>query len=223
MEVTRHLLIGVAGGSASGTTLIAHQLVQEIASRRVVVLPLDAYYRDLSHLPREERHRFNFDHPDAFDLPLLLDHTKRLLRGESIQVPAYDYVTHGRAAETISVSDHTIVVLEGILVFWFEELRELMNIKIYVDTPDDIRLLRRIRRDMAERGRSLEDVLTQYETRVRPMHQNFVEPTKRFADIIVPQGGHNGIAVEILRAKVRSLLREIDRSAGARRDFETTG
>lgn len=210
MKSRRHILIGVAGGSASGKTLVAHRLVQEIGSRRVVVLAQDSYYRDLAHLSREERHRFNFDHPDAFDIELLRDHLATLLRGGSVEVPVYDYVNDSRSSETIRVSDHTIVVLEGILVFWFEELREMMDIKIFVDTPDDLRLLRRIRRDMAERGRTLEDVLTLYETKVRPMHQNFIEPTKRFADLVIPHGGQNSIAIDILRTKIRSILRSID-------------
>ncbi|MCA9319551.1 MAG: uridine kinase [Planctomycetes bacterium] len=207
MSEFRHILIGINGGSGSGKTLVANRIVEELGSRRVVVVPQDAYYRDLSHLSVAERARINFDHPDAFDNELLTRHVEALMNGEGIEIPVYDYVRHNRRPETISVRDHAIVVLEGILVFWFESLRRRMDIKIHVDTPDDIRLLRRIRRDILERGRDLESVLQQYENAVRPMHHTFVEPMKRWADIIVPHGGQNRIAIDIIRAKIDELLR----------------
>lgn len=218
MNQPRHILIGVAGGSASGKTLVAHRLAQEIGSKKVVVIAQDSYYRALHHLPFEERAAFNFDHPDAFDIELLLDHMRRLLRGEPVEVPIYDYVTCSRKVETVTVKDQSIVILEGILIFYFEELRKLMDIKVFVDTPDDIRLLRRVRRDMAERGWTLEGVLSIYEQNVRPMHISFVEPSKRHADLIIPHGGQNPIAVDILRTKIRALLRSHDEAgaAGAR-------
>ncbi len=209
MKNRKHILVGIAGGSASGKTLVAHRIARELGSRRVVVIPLDAYYRELGHLPLEERAQVNFDHPDAFDFELLETHIRSLLRGEPVEVPVYDYAHHNRRPETMSVRDHAIVVLEGILIFWHERLRSLMDMKIFVDTPDDVRLLRRIRRDILERGRKLEGVLSQYESDVRPMHQVFIEPTKRYADIIIPEGGENSIAIDIVRAKFGELLRGI--------------
>lgn len=204
-----HMLIGIAGGTASGKSLISQRLVRELGSDRVIVLEQDAYYRDLSDMPLDERRGINFDHPDSFDIELLVEHVQALMQGKAVDLPIYDFTRHNRSKETRRVANHTIVVLEGILVFCFERLRSLMDIKIYVDTPDDIRLIRRIRRDILERGRDLESVLTQYEETVRPMHQQFVEPLKRHADIIVPRGGENRIAIDILRTKINELLRVI--------------
>lgn len=204
-----HVLIGIAGGTASGKSMVSQRLVEELGSDRVIVLEQDAYYRDLSDLSMDERRKVNFDHPDSFDVDLLTTHVESLMRGEPVDLPLYDFTRHNRRAETQHVENHTIVVLEGILVFCFERLRRLMDIKIYVDTPDDIRLLRRIRRDIIERGRDLESVLHQYEHNVRPMHQQFVEPLKRHADIIIPRGGENRIAIDILRTKIDELLRQI--------------
>ncbi len=204
-----HILIGIAGGTASGKSMVSQRLVEELGSDRVIVLEQDAYYKDLSDMSMDERRTVNFDHPDSFDVELLSKHVEALMRGEPVDLPLYDFSRHNRRAETRHVANHTIVVLEGILVFCFERLRRLMDIKIYVDTPDDIRLLRRIRRDIIERGRDLEGVLHQYQHSVRPMHQQFVEPLKRHADIIVPRGGENRIAIDILRTKVDELLRQI--------------
>ena len=209
-----HVLIGIAGGSASGKTLVADRLAQEYGRQQVVVLAQDFYYKDLSHLSVEERHGVNFDHPDAFDIDFLFNQIEALMQGEPVDVPGYDYARHNRTKEATRVENHTIVVLEGILVFYFERLRRLMDIKIFVDTPDDLRLIRRIRRDTVERGRSLESVLDQYETMVRPMYQTFCEPTKRHADIIIPEGGENTIAIDIVRAKIDAVLTDIDSRRG---------
>ena len=203
---SRHILIGIAGGSGSGKTLVSRRIVEEYGPESVAVLLLDSYYRDLSHLSIDERRTVNFDHPDAFDIDLLVTHLKRLSRGLPVEVPHYDYVNHNRMEQTTPLKAPLILILEGILPFCFRRVRELLDIKIYVDTPDDIRLLRRIRRDMAERGRSLEDILEQYEKDVRPMHQSFVEPSKREADLIIPRGGKNRIAIGMMRATIDKLL-----------------
>ncbi len=207
MTEQQHILIGIAGGSGSGKTMISGRIVEEYGPEHVAVIEFDSYYRELGHLTIEERRAVNFDHPDAFDIDLLVSHLDRLRRREPIDVPIYDYVHHNRRPEALRVEAPPIVVLEGILSFYFRRVRELMDIKIFVDTPDDIRLMRRIRRDMAQRGRGLEEILLQYEKSVRPMHQVFVEPSKREADIIVPRGGENRIAIDIIRAKVEKLLR----------------
>ncbi|MCB9830935.1 MAG: uridine kinase [Planctomycetes bacterium] len=207
MNHQQHILIGIAGGSGSGKTMISSRIVEEYGPEHVAVIELDSYYRDLSHLDLTARRAVNFDHPDAFDVDLLVEHLHHLRARESIDVPVYDYVNHNRKNVVQRIDGPPIVVLEGILAFYFRRVRELMDIKIFVDTPDDIRLLRRIRRDMLERGRDLQGILDQYEHLVRPMHQTFVEPSKREADIIVPRGGENTIAIEIIRAKVEKLLR----------------
>ncbi|MFZ5516372.1 MAG: uridine kinase [Candidatus Zhuqueibacterota bacterium] len=202
------ILIGIAGGSGSGKTLVTERIFKELGSRKVTVLQQDSYYKELNHLSFEERTRQNFDHPDSFDTPLLLDHLKGLLAGRTIEVPIYDFQSHSRKTETKSVGGHIIIVLEGILILHTPELRELMDIKVFVDTTDDIRLIRRIRRDVNERGRSLDSILEQYENSVRPMHLQFIEPTKRYADIIIPEGGYNLVAIDLLKTKIRSLLKE---------------
>ncbi|MEE9394311.1 MAG: uridine kinase [Planctomycetota bacterium] len=202
------ILIGIAGGSASGETLIARRLMEEMGECGVTLLEQDAYYRDLTHLSFEERKKVNFDHPSAFDIELLLEHVELLLKGESVAVPSYDYANHNRRPENHKTKSAPVIIVEGILAFYFERLLELFDIKVYVDTPDDIRLLRRVRRDIQKRGRALDDVLEQYEHDVRPMHASFVEPTKRFADIIVPRGGENRIAIDIIRARMRDLVRD---------------
>ncbi|MFQ5709986.1 MAG: uridine kinase [bacterium] len=204
----RGILIGIAGGSGSGKTLVAKNIYNELGSDKVVILFQDSYYKDLGHLPPEERHKQNFDHPDAIDSELLIDQVQALLRGETIEQPIYNFVTHTRTRATKTIGPHTIIVLEGILILDNAELRELMDIKIYVDTDPDIRVLRRIRRDILERGRSLNSVVQQYEESVRPMHLQFVEPSKRYADIIVPEGGNNKVAVDLIKTKIESLIRE---------------
>ncbi|MFQ6114508.1 MAG: uridine kinase [bacterium] len=204
----RGILIGIAGGTGSGKTLVANNIYNELGSEKVVILCQDSYYKDLGHLPREERNAQNFDHPDAIDSDLLIEQIKALLQGKSIPQPVYDFVTHTRTKQTKIIGPHTIIVLEGILILDNPELRDLMDIKIYVDTDPDIRFIRRLRRDILQRGRSLESVIQQYEESVRPMHLQFVEPSKRFADIIVPEGGYNKVAIDLIKTKIEALLRE---------------
>ncbi|RMF58598.1 MAG: uridine kinase [Calditrichaeota bacterium] len=204
----RGILIGIAGGSGSGKTLVAETIYSDLGSNQVVVIAQDSYYRDLSHLPPEERHRQNFDHPDAIDSDLLIDQVQALLDGKAIEQPVYNFVTHTRTEETKHIGPHAIVVLEGILILDNPRLREMMDIKVYVDTDPDIRIIRRLRRDILERGRSMESVIKQYEESVRPMHLQFVEPSKRYADIIIPEGGHNWVAIDLLKTKIEALLRE---------------
>ncbi len=204
----RPLLLGIAGGSASGKTLVTSTLIANLGSREVVMIEQDSYYRDFADLSVEDRAKLNFDHPDAFDRELLIDHMQMLLRGQPIDKPKYDFTKHRRLPETEHVEGQSVVVLEGILVLEDPALRRLMDIKVFIDTDADVRLTRRIRRDITERGRSLESVLTQYEQMVRPMHQQFVEPSKRYADIIIPEGGKNKVAIDLLVTKVRSMLQE---------------
>ena len=196
-----HILIGIAGGSGSGKTLVAKRIVEELGSDKVIIIQQDSYYNDLGHLTLEERKKQNFDHPDAFDHQYLIAQLKDLLVGKSIDQPIYDYAIHSRKKETRRIGEHVIIVLEGILILHDPELRRLMDIKVYVDTDADVRLIRRIRRDVTERDRSLESILDQYENSVRPMQLQFVEPTKRYADIIL-------VAVDLLKTKIQALLAE---------------
>ena len=200
------IIIGIAGASASGKSLLASTIVKELGSDRVIVIPEDCYYQDQKDKPFEEREKTNFDHPNAFDHGLLIRHLKQLQNGETVQVPLYDFTLHERKAETREVGKHTIIVLEGILLFAEPELRDMMDIRIFVDTPLDICLLRRLRRDILERGRTMPSVFEQYETTVRPMYFQFIEPSKRHADLIVPKGGANRIATDMIKAKMRELL-----------------
>jgi len=202
----RPLILGLAGGTASGKTLVARTLVKNLGSRDIVIIEQDSYYRDHADLPLEERARINYDHPEAFDRELLLEHVQTLLRGQPIKKPLYDYTRHSRLAETERLEGHSVVILVGILVLEDPALRRLMDIKVFIDTDADVRLIRRIRRDTQDRGRSLESVLEQYEGSVRPMHEQFVEPSKRYADIIIPEGGRNRVAIDLLVTKVRSML-----------------
>jgi uridine kinase len=204
----KRTLIGIAGGTGSGKTLVANRIAEALGDRQVVVIRQDHYYKDLSGIPFEERVKTNFDHPDAFDTPLLRAHVRVLLEGGTVAEPNYDFTQHVRLPETTRVGGHPILLLEGIMVLGDEELRSMMDIKVYVDTDSDIRLMRRIRRDVAERGRTLESVLDQYDGSVRPMHMQFVEPTKRYADIILPEGGYNRVAIDLLRTKIVEILRE---------------
>lgn len=206
--MSRRILIGIAGGSGSGKTLVARTIVRELGSQKVVIIDQDSYYKDLEQIPFRDREARNFDHPDAFDNGLLVSHLKELLDGKPIDQPVYDYTNHCRSKETRRISDHLIVVLEGILIFHEPELRALMDIKLFVDADADVRLTRRLRRDLVERGRAIDSILRQYEESVRPMHLQFVEPSKRFADVIIPGGGHNKVAIDLLKTKIRELLRE---------------
>lgn len=208
MEMKPHILIGIAGGSGSGKTLVAQRIFDELGSDKVIIIQQDSYYNDLGHLTLEERKKQNFDHPDAFDHQYLIAQLKDLLAGKAVDQPIYDYTIHSRKKQTKRIGEHVIIVLEGILILHDPKLRKLMDIKVYVDTDDDVRLIRRIRRDVTERGRSLESILDQYENSVRPMHLQFVEPTKRYADIIFPEGGYNFVAIDLLKTKVKALLAE---------------
>ncbi len=204
----QRILIGLAGGSGSGKTVVARTIVRELGSKRVVVIDQDSYYKNLDQVPFRDREARNFDHPDAFDSDLLRQHVRELLEGHPIEQPVYDFNEHQRTHETRRISDHLVVVLEGILIFHDAELRALMDIKLFVDADSDVRLIRRMRRDLIERGRSVDTILRQYEESVRPMHLQFVEPTKRFADVIIPGGGHNKVAIDLVKTKIRELLRE---------------
>jgi uridine kinase len=200
------VIIGIAGPSASGKSVLANTIVSEMGSNRVIVISEDSYYKDLRHLSMEERNKINYDHPDAFDHDLMMENLADLQRGETVEVPMYDYTIHGRSDKTRTVGPHDIVVLEGILLFVDTKLREMMDMRIYMDTALDICLLRRLSRDIIKRGRSIESVMEQYQNTVRPMFLRFTEPTKRYADIIVPRGGENRVAVEMIQAKMREIL-----------------
>lgn len=199
------VVIGVAGGTGSGKTTVARKLVEQFAES-VVYLEQDSYYKDQSHLSLEERKNTNYDHPLAFDNELLIDHLQMLLHYHPIDKPVYDYKLHTRSKETVRLMPKDVIILEGILVLEDKRLRDLMDIKIFVDTDADVRILRRIERDINERGRTLESVIEQYLNVVRPMHLQFVEPSKRYADLIIPEGGHNQVAINLLINQIRTYL-----------------
>ncbi|MGD2207477.1 MAG: uridine kinase [Anaerolineae bacterium] len=200
------VVIGVAGGTGSGKTTVAHEILNRVGTEQISLIQHDAYYKDLSNLPLAQRSMMNFDHPDALDNDLLIAHLKRLKDGHSIKMPVYDFTTHTRTGETQRVGPNRIILVEGILIFADERLRQLMDVKIYVDTDVDIRFIRRLQRDIAERGRTVESVIHQYLATVRPMHQEFVEPSKRCADVIIPEGGFNEVAIEMIAARIKALL-----------------
>jgi uridine kinase len=200
------LIIGIAGGSGSGKTTVARRVAEALEDASVAFIDMDAYYRNFSHLSADERRHVNWDHPDAFDLDLFVSQMSTLAEGRTIAKPVYDFVQHLRRPDTERVEPTDVIVIDGILLFVDRRVRELCDVKVYVDADADIRLIRRIERDMAERGRPLEEILTQYLTTVRPMHLEFVEPSKRWADVILPQGGHNLIAIEMIVAKIRQRL-----------------
>ncbi len=202
----RPVVIGIAGGSGSGKSTVLHSIVDAVGPDRVCVLDHDSYYRDLSHLPFNERTEFNFDHPDALETSLMCEHLDQLLEWKSIEKPVYNFKTHVREAETKRVKTRSVILVEGILVLAEEELARRMDIKLFVDAPDDIRLLRRIQRDIKERGRFIDAVIEQYQRTVRPMYLEFVEPSKRKADVIIPRGGHNYIAIEMVLSRIEALL-----------------
>ena len=200
------ILIGIAGASGSGKTLVSKNIFENLGSEKVVIMQEDSYYKDLSEIPFDERTGKNFDHPDAFDHSLLVNHLSELVEGKSISHPIYDYKTHSRLYETKTVGPHRVIVLEGILIMNESKLRDLMDIKVFIDTEPDICFIRRLKRDINERARSVDSIINQYMETVRPMYFQFIEPSKRYADIIIPQGGKNAVAIDILTAKIKSLL-----------------
>ena len=199
----RALTIGIAGGSGSGKSTVARNVAGALGTTTVAFIDMDAYYNNYAHLPVEERRRMNWDHPEAFDWELLVAQLGQLAVGEAIDKPIYDFVTHTRRAETTRIEPAEVIVIDGILLFADERVRDLCDVKVFVDADADIRLIRRIRRDMTKRGRPLDEILDQYVTTVQPMHLQFVEPSKRYADVIVPRGGHNQIAIEMIVAKIQ--------------------
>ena len=200
------LIIGISGGTGSGKTTVANRILESVKASEVVFIQQDSYYRNLKDLPLDYRHVANFDHPDAIDNDLLVNHIRKLRAGESVELPIYDFRTHTRANETRFVEPRPIVIVEGILIFADPRLLEQFDIKVFVDTPDDIRFIRRLQRDMNERGRTLESVIEQYVGTVRPMHMQFVEPSKRYADVIIPEGGHNLVSIDLISGKIRERL-----------------
>ena len=200
------IIIGIAGGTASGKTTVVRSIHENLPADRVALIPQDAYYKDMGHLPMEERLKVNYDHPDAFEFDLLLEHICRLKAGNTVEVPIYDYVTCTRTPRTRTVQPQEVIIIEGIMIMTDPRLRDQMDIKSFVDADADDRLMRRIKRDVRERGRTVDSVLEAYETRVKPMHNLFIEPSKRYADIIVPQGGNNHVAVDVLTSMIRAKL-----------------
>jgi uridine kinase len=206
------MIIGICGGTGSGKTTIARAIVNSVGAKNVILVEQDSYYRNLADMPLDERHQANFDHPDAIDSDMLVNHLKRLKQGESIEMPIYDFVTHTRVDETEHIDPKPVVLVEGILIFAEARVLGLLDVRVFVDTPDDIRLMRRLRRDINERGRTFERTLDQYERTIRPMHFEFVEPSKRHADVIIPEGAQTGVSVEFLCSLVREKLNQ-ERSA----------
>ena len=200
------VVIGIAGGSGSGKTTVQRRVMERFGTRRIALLDHDAYYHDLAHLAPEQRARFNFDHPDALETDLLVDHLDRLLAGEAVEKPTYSFETHRRLDQTETVAPRPVILVDGILVLAEPALRVRMDVKLFVDAAADVRLMRRIERDLHERGRSIESVMDQYRRTVRPMHLEFVEPSKRHADVIIPRGGRNQVAIDMVLARVQSLL-----------------
>jgi uridine kinase len=202
----RPIVIGVAGGTGSGKTTVANKILQRVGAEHIAHITHDAYYRDLSHLPPRQRDHVNFDHPDSLETELLVRHLKELCAGIPVEIPVYDFTTHTRTQHTQRVDPAPVILVEGILIFAEPELRKLFDVKLYVDTDADVRFIRRLQRDIEERGRSVESVCEQYLSTVRPMHLEFVEPNKRYADVIIPEGGFNEVAIEMVAARIRGML-----------------
>lgn len=202
------LIIGIAGGSGSGKTTLAELILEHIGKDKIAFLPHDAYYRNQDHLPYEERVKVNYDHPDSLETELLIKHIQDLEGGKPVELPVYDFTIHSRKHETVKVEPHSIIMVEGILIFYEKKLRRLFDVKLFVDADPDIRFIRRLTRDITERGRSVDSVINQYQTTVRPMYLEFVEASKRYADIIIPEGGRNSVALEMVIARLESLLGE---------------
>lgn len=200
------MIIGICGGTGSGKTTVASKILETVDSGSVALLQQDNYYKELAHLPYEERARQNFDHPDSIDMELFVEHLRRLKSGKGIDRPVYDFTIHTRSKETVRLEPKPVVIVEGILIFDNKPLRDLMDIKIFVDTDADLRFIRRLRRDITERARTVESVIHQYLSTVRPMHLEFVEPSKRYADVIIPEGGFNTVGIDLLIEKIRARL-----------------
>ena len=213
MPKTNHkpFVIGVAGGSGSGKSTVTRQVLASVGPDMATVLYQDDYYLDQTEMSPEERRKTNYDHPDAFDWPLMMQHLQALRRGEAIEMPTYDFTAHNRASKTITLQPAPVIVVEGLFALYDAELRKMMSLKIFVDTAPDVRFIRRLQRDMAERGRTAESVITQYMDTVRPMHKQFIEPTKRRADVILPHGA-NDPAVDIITTKVKTLIHDLGRA-----------
>ncbi|MDN7226911.1 uridine kinase [Planococcus sp. N064] len=206
MSKNRPVVIGIAGGSGSGKTSVTNSIYEVFKENSVVVIEQDYYYKDQSHLAFEERLETNYDHPLAFDTDLLIEHVNKLLNREPIEKPVYNYALHTRADETVLIEPKDVIILEGILVLEDERLRDLMDIKLFVDTDADLRIIRRLLRDINERGRTINSVIDQYLNVVRPMHNQFIEPTKRYADVIIPEGGQNEVAIDLMVTKIKTIL-----------------
>jgi uridine kinase len=204
------LVIGVAGGTGAGKTTVARAIIEAVGYERIAVLPEDAYYREYAHRSEAERAAINWDHPDAIEVDLLLAQLRQLMRGEAVERPIYDFASYARAPETVRIEPKPVLLVEGILIFVDARLRDLFDVKVYVDTDADLRFIRRLMRDVAERGRTVENVVSQYLNTVRPMHLAFVEPAKRYADVIVPEGGENYVAIELLRSAIMHATRDLD-------------
>jgi len=200
------MIIGICGGTGSGKTTVANRILQSVSANEVAFIQQDSYYRNLDQMPLDFRQRVNFDHPDALDNDLMVEHVRALKAGQAVDLPIYDFKNHARRRETLRMEPKLITIVEGILIFAETRLLEEMDIKVFVDTPDDIRFIRRLRRDIAERGRTADSVIEQYLATVRPMHMQFVEPSKRCADVIIPEGGHNLVSIDLLSGKIRERL-----------------
>lgn len=206
--MTKPIIIGITGGTGSGKSTVTNEIYNSVSEEDIVIIQQDSYYRDQSHLDFQKRITTNYDHPFAFDNDLLVSHLKDLINGKAVDMPIYDFERHNRKKETIKINPTKIIILEGILVLSEETIRDLLDIKIFVDTDSDVRVIRRIVRDIEERGRNLDSVITQYMETVRPAHLQFIEPTKRYADIIIPEGGYNKVAIDLISSKVVSIISE---------------
>ena len=202
-------IIGIAGGTGSGKTTVVRKLIERLPKGEVVVIPQDSYYKDSSHVPVEERQNINFDHPDAFDWKLLTEHIKMLKNGQAVEQPTYSYLISNRLPETVHVEPKPVIILEGIMTLHYKKLRDMMDLKIFVDTDADVRLIRNIRRDVVERGRTVDMVLDRYERVLKPMHDQFIEPTKKFADLIIPWGGDNRTGIHILKTYIEGIVTNV--------------
>ena len=201
-------IIGIAGGTGSGKTTVVRKLIERLPKGEVTVIPLDSYYNDSSNVPAEERQKINFDHPNAFEWPLLIDHLKQLKEGHAVEQPIYDYITSSRQAQTVHVEPSEIIIVEGIMTLHNSELRDQLDLRVFVDADGDDRLIRVIKRDIVERGRTVEAVIERYQRVLKPMHEQFIEPCKRYAHVIIPQGGHNNAAINMMSKFIKQQLKE---------------